>query len=149
VSGLDSKIGLGGNLFVDYLLPISLPMSLGFELGFDTAEVSEGGSTVTGNAIPLLIRVAYHFDLMANLDLYVVGKVGYVVGFAEAMGETEDGFGGVGFGFDVGAAYYFNSRIGVFAEAGFERSDLETDMRGWTLDIPCSRFIIIGISAKF
>jgi hypothetical protein len=144
-------IGVGGNIFVDYLLPISVPLSLGFELGYDTATLTEGDITgdVTGYAIPLLLRAAYHFDLMANLDLYVVGKLGYVLGGGEGGGQTEDGINGVGFGFDVGVAYYFNSRVGVFAEAGFERYSLEKDVDGVTFEFPFSRFIIIGISAKF
>jgi hypothetical protein len=144
-------IGVGGNIFVDYLLPISVPLSLGFELGYDTATLTEGdiAGDVTGYAIPLLLRAAYHFDLMANLDLYVVGKIGYVLGGGEGGGQTEDGINGIGFGFDVGAAYYFNSRIGVFAEAGFERYSLEKDVNGVTFEFPFSRFIIIGISAKF
>jgi opacity protein-like surface antigen len=149
ITGFDSDVGLGANLFVDYLLPISVPLSLGFELGFDTASVSANSQKVTGNVIPLLIRAAYHFDLMANLDLYVVGKIGYAVGFADTPVGTEDGFGGVGFGFDVGAAYYFNSRIGVFAEAGYERYGIEKKENGYTIETPFSRFIIIGISAKF
>jgi predicted porin len=141
-------------VFVDYLLPISIPLSLGFEAGYDTASIDDGGSTVTGHAIPLLLRAAYHFDLMANLDLYLVGKVGYAFGGGESGGHTEDGINGMGFGVDVGAAYYFNSRIGIFAEAGFERYGLEKDVdTGWgnsvTWKFPFSRFVIVGISAKF
>jgi hypothetical protein len=153
ISDLDSEIGLGGNIYADYLLPIGVPLSLGFEAGFDTATVKEGSIKVVGNAIPLLARVAYHFDLMANLDLYLVGKIGYVLGFAESEGETEDGFGGLGFGFDVGAAYYFTPRIGAFAEAGFDRYNLEKDVDfgfgKYTLETPFSRFVTVGISTKF
>jgi phytoene dehydrogenase-like protein len=79
----------------------------------------------------------------------VVGKVGYVLGGGETNGNSEDGYNGIGFGFDVGAAYYFNSRIGIFAEAGFERYSLEKDDSGVTYEFPFSRFVIVGISAKF
>jgi opacity protein-like surface antigen len=163
---LNSEVGLGGNVFVDYLLPISIPLSLGFEFGYDTTTLSStfsygdgygnytsGEFTITGSAIPLLLRAAYHFDLMANLDLYVVGKVGYVLGSAkqddDGYSSTIDDINGVGFGFDVGAAYYFNSRIGIFAEAGFERYSLEKEESGFKVEVPFSRFIIVGISAKF
>jgi hypothetical protein len=152
---VESEIGFGGNIFVDYLLPIGIPLSLGFEAGYDTASLKsdEYDFKITGYAIPLLARVAYHFDLMANLDLYLVGKVGYVLGGAtqEYGGDktTEDGINSIGFGFDVGAAYYFNSRIGIFAEAGFERYNLEKDFYGLTYEFPFSRFVIVGISAKF
>jgi hypothetical protein len=160
---LDSELGFGGNVFVDYLLPIGVPLSLGFEVGYDTASLKSGnGFEMTGYAIPLLARVAYHFDLMANLDLYLVGKVGYALGggtqkepgYADI---TEDGINGMGFGFDVGAAFYFNSRFGIFAEAGFERYSLEKGFTAYdyygsysyTLEFPFSRFVIVGISAKF
>jgi hypothetical protein len=151
----DGEIGYGGNVFVDYLLPISVPLSLGFEAGYDTASIDDGEGKVTGYAIPFLARVAYHFDFMANLDLYLVGKIGYVLGGGKSGGQTEDGINGIGFGVDVGAAYYFNSRIGVFAEAGFERYGLEKDFDGdeyigsYTWEFPFSRFVIVGISAKF
>ncbi|MDR0718941.1 MAG: outer membrane beta-barrel protein [Treponema sp.] len=148
-TSIDGDIGFGGNIYADYLLPIGVPLSLGIEAGFDTASIEDGGTKVTGNAIPLLARVAYHFDLMANLDLYLVGKIGYVLGFAETGGESESGFGGIGFGFDVGVAYYFTPRIGVFAEAGFDRYNLEKDISGMTVKAPFSRFVTVGISTKF
>jgi hypothetical protein len=155
----DGEIGFGGNIYADYLLPIGIPLSVGFEAGFDTASLDingdAGNTEVTGNAIPLLARVAYHFDLMANLDLYLVGKIGYVFGIAKAGSETEGGYNGIGFGVDAGAAYYFIPRIGVFVEAGFDRYNMEkeVDMGGeWgkvTLKVPFSRFVTVGISTKF
>jgi hypothetical protein len=149
-NSVDGDIGFGGNIFVDYLLPISVPLSLGFEVGYDTASVEESGYEITGYAIPLLLRVAYHFDLMANLDLYLVGKVGYVLGGGEdSYGFSESDINGLGFGVDVGAAYYFTPRIGVFGEAGFERYSLEKEVSGYKYEFPFSRFIIIGLSAKF
>jgi hypothetical protein len=145
----DGEIGLGGNVYVDYLLPISVPLSLGVEVGYDTATVKDEGITVTGYAIPLLIRAAYHFDLLANLDLYVVGKIGYVLGGGESGGESESGYNGIGFGADVGVAYYFTSRIGVFGEAGFDRYNGKKDIDEITIKIPFSRFVTVGVSTKF
>jgi hypothetical protein len=145
---MDGDIGFGGNIYLDYLLPIAIPLSLGFEVGFDTATINDGGE-VTGRAIPLLVRAAYHFDLMANLDLYLVGKIGYILGSAEYAGETENGYNGLGFGFDVGAAYYFTPRVGVFAEAGFDRYNGEKDFNGYTVEVIFTRFLTFGISVKF
>jgi hypothetical protein len=147
----DGDIGIGGNIFVDYLLPIGLPLSLGFEVGYDTATIDDDAyGKLSGYAIPLLARAAYHFDLMANLDLYVVGKLGYVLGSGEdAYGYSEDGINGLGFGFDVGAAYYFSPRIGFFAEAGFEQYGLEKVINGVDWEVAFSRFVIVGLSAKF
>ncbi|MDR2739903.1 MAG: porin family protein [Treponema sp.] len=149
VWSIDGDIGFGGNIYVDYLLPIGVPLSLGVEAGFDTASIEEGADKVTGSAIPLLARVAYHFDFMANLDLYVVGKIGYVLGFAEARSGSEGGYNGIGFGFDVGAAYYFTPRFGAFAEAGFDRYNLEKDFGGEKIEVPFSRFVTVGVSTKF
>jgi hypothetical protein len=163
---VDSGLGIGGNLFVDYLLPIGLPLSLGAEVGVDGAKFTIGGSgDETIMAIPLLLRVAYHFDLMPKLDLYVVGKIGYVPALwegtqkdnLEKAGGSVGNLGGVGFGFDVGAAYYFNSRVGAFAELGFDGYMLESEISGGnegeaisaTLKAPFYRILTIGSSVKF
>jgi hypothetical protein len=124
------------------------------EVGIDTASVEENGLEVTGFAVPLLLRAAYHFDLMANLDLYAVGKIGFVLGSGEAYGESESGYNGVGFGFDVGAAYYFVPRFGAFAKAGFDRYNAqkefdEKDYGKYTVKIPFTRFLTFGVSTKF
>ena len=160
--GVESDIGVGGNLFVDYLLPIGIPLSLGGEVGVDSASFKYAGIyTDTVIAIPLLLRAAYHFDLLPKLDLYVVGKIGYVIGIWE--GETKDmvksigasvgDIGGIGFGFDVGAAYYFNSKLGAFAELGFDDYALESEITSsgynQTLKAPFNRFLTIGVSGKF
>jgi hypothetical protein len=160
---IDSDMGLGGNLFVDYLLPLNFPMSLGFELGFDSASFKSGNGNYvdTMSAVPLLLRAAYHFDILPKLDLYVVGKIGYVIGIWEgdskdqlaSMGGTIEPGGGIGFGFDAGAAYYFNSKVGVFAEVGFDQYALETKVKileaSATLKVPFNRFLTAGISGKF
>jgi hypothetical protein len=152
-------IGAGGNIYADYLLPISVPLSLGLEFGVDTASVTENDYMVMGIAVPILLRVAYHFDLMPKLDLYGVGKIGYVLGSASASvpnekgkGTTsvsESGYNGVGFGIDLGAAYYFVPRFGIFAEVGFDRYNLEKDVSGAKVVVPFSRFLTIGVSTKF
>jgi hypothetical protein len=141
----DGEMGFGGNVYVDYLLPVSVPVSLGAEIGYDTASIEDGGYKVTGYAIPFLIRVAYHFDLMANLDLYLVGKLGYVFGGAEQGSNSESGYNGAGFGFDVGGAYYFTPRFGAFGELGFDRYNGEKN----SVEVHFTRFFTAGISVKF
>ncbi|MDR2194501.1 MAG: porin family protein [Treponema sp.] len=160
LSGLDGGIGFGGNVYVDYILPINIPLSLGAEVGVDSAKFdSDFDDTML--AIPVLARVAYHFDILPKLDLYVVGKIG--IAFGSWKGETKDAAEDAGasvktppgfaFGFDVGAAYYFTSTIGVFAEAGFDRYDLSAKLSAggssFTLKAPFNRFFTVGISAKF
>jgi hypothetical protein len=172
-NGIDPKIGFGGNIYADYLLPLSIPLSLGFEIGVDSAKFTMKEAISNSNTggykdaeeratvIPLLVRAAYHFDLMANLDLFVVGKIGYAVGFwdgefkkeLESYKVTIGNFGGFAFGFDVGAAYYFTPLLGVFAEAGFDDYMLKGKIsdQGYnaTLEIPFNRFLTIGVSTKF
>jgi hypothetical protein len=146
---IDGDVGVGGNVYVDYLLPVGVPVSLGAEIGVDTATVKQGGYEITGTAIPLLLRAAYHFDIASNLDLYVVGKVGYVLGSANSGDTSESGYNGIGFGFDAGVAYYFTSLFGVFGEAGFDRYNLEKEVGGTKIKVPFSRFVTFGISLKF
>jgi hypothetical protein len=112
-------------------------------------------------AIPILVRAAYHFDVISNLDLYLVGKIGYAFGSwggdlkdeLEGHGETVGAIGGFGFGFDVGAAYYFTSNIGAFIEGGFDRYDMkiDIDVEGYKINIeaPFSHFLTFGLSYKF
>jgi hypothetical protein len=163
MTGIKGGVGIGGNVYVDYLLPVSIPLSLGGEIGVDTGKLtsSDGEVDETIIAIPLLARVAYHFDLMPKLDLYVVGKLGIV--FGNWTGKERDALKAaniepefppaISFGFDVGAAYYFSPVIGVFAEAGFDRYDLKAETSGqgynYTIEMPFNRFVTIGISTKF
>lgn len=157
----DGELGIGGNVYVDYLLPIQVPLSLGGEIGIDTSTFKNSGYKDTVLAIPLLVRAAYHFDLFPKIDLYVVGKAGYVFGvwsgdtkdYLESQGGKMEAEGGIAFGFDVGAAYYFTPILGVFAEAGFDRYDgrAKQTVGGGTYkaDAPFNRFFTVGISAKF
>jgi hypothetical protein len=155
---VSSEVGIGGNVYVDYLLPIGVPLSLGGEVGIDSSTFRDGDYTASVQAIPLLARIAYHFDLFPKLDLYLVGKIGYVIGISSDL-EDEAGtagssltIGGAGFGFDAGAAYYFSPLIGVFAEAGFDRYALKAKLSGGgnniSIDAPFSRFFTVGLSFK-
>jgi hypothetical protein len=160
---IDGEIGAGGNVYVDYLLPISIPLSIGVEVGVDSSTFNVSGNWKdTVLAIPLLLRAAYHFDLMPKLDLYAVGKIGVAFGnwsgdfydYEKFWGGDIDTPFGVAFGIDVGAAYYFDPRIGLFAEAGFDDYNLKTkasfpDGSSETLKAPFYRFLTIGLSTKF
>ncbi|MDR1215936.1 MAG: porin family protein [Treponema sp.] len=147
---IEGSVGMGFNIYADYLLPISIPLSLGFELGYDASKLEYGGASATLGAIPLLIRAAYHFDLMSNLDLYLVGKIGYAIGTYSESG-LED-IGGVAFGFDAGVAYYFTPIVGAFLEAGFDDYAIEANIAGESsakVKAAFFRFLTFGISTKF
>jgi hypothetical protein len=161
LQGLDGGVGYGGNVYLDYLLPISVPLSLGVEIGYDSAKMMDKYDD-TFSAIPILARVAYHFDIAPKLDLYVVGKIG--IAFGSWQGEQKDSVEefadietplGLAFGFDLGAAFYFTSNIGAFVEAGFDRYNLslketskDDSSQKLTADVPFNRFLTLGISAK-
>jgi hypothetical protein len=168
-SAYEGEIGIGGNIYLDYLLPIGVPLSLGAEVGVDTSTFpfSGGGDMVGGEdvaiAIPLLLRVAYHFDLMPKLDLYLVGKIGYAFGavtgdsidWAKDQGADVKVEGGLGFGIDAGVAFYFTSLVGIFAEAGFDQyngkytvTDSYSDESSST-GVIFNRFFTTGLSIKF
>jgi hypothetical protein len=144
-------------------------MSLGAEFGVDSSSFTMPGYTDTVLAIPLLLRAAYHFDLHPKVDLYLVGKIGWVFGawsgdeydWYKKNGVTmdPDPLMGMGFGADLGGAYYFTPRFGLFAEGGFDAYMLQTKFTipagGYrqegtaTLNASFYRFITIGFSTKF
>jgi hypothetical protein len=166
LDNIEGDIGVGGNVYLDYLLPINIPLSLGFEVGVDSSTFTDVGTKDTVVAIPLLIRAAYHFDLMPKLDLYVVGKLGIAFGvwtgdirksLDDAKGNIETPIG-VAFGFDVGAAYYFTPHIGIFSEVGFDDYALSAkfsipeseynDSTSGSVNVPFYRFLTLGLSFK-
>jgi hypothetical protein len=152
-TGISGDVGLGANIYFDYLLPISVPMSLGFELGYDLSVLNYdnayGSTTENLSAVPLLLRVAYHFDLLSQLDLYLVGKIGYAIG--EFTFSNIDNIGGFAIGIDAGAAYYFTSVFGIFGELGFDSYMLEGEggYNNEKVKSPFNRFLTFGISTKF
>ncbi|MDR1444630.1 MAG: outer membrane beta-barrel protein [Treponema sp.] len=162
---VEGGVGIGGNVYFDYLLPLSIPLSLGLEVGVDGGSFTFGQSPQTTEdkitAIPILLRAAYHFDLFPKLDLYLVGKLGAAFGiwtgeqrdFLKNNSATVDTIGGVAFGIDAGVAYYFSPRIGIFGEVGFDDYMLKTKISSQgsseTLKAPFGRFLTIGLSTKF
>jgi hypothetical protein len=149
------NLGLGGNVYVDYFLPINIPLSLGGEIGADSSSFTAGGETDTVMAVPILFRAAYHFDLFPRLDLYLVGKIGYAFGFitSGASKEDFDSAGGMAFGVDAGLAYYFSSVFGLFIEGGFDDYMVTSKFSygggsSYNVDTPFYRFVTLGISLK-
>lgn len=157
----EGEVGFGGNIYLDYLLPVDIPLSLGVEIGLDSSTFPYDGGETIAMAIPLLLRAAYHFDVMPKLDLYLVGKIGYAFGnvsgdevdYIENHGGSVKVSGGFGFGFDAGVAYYFTSSAGIFAEIGFDqyngRYTTTLDGYGGSSDVTFNRFFTAGLSIKF
>jgi hypothetical protein len=150
----EGEVGLGANVYFDYLLPIGIPLSLGGEIGIDSATIGEEGWIDTVLAVPLLLRAAYHFDLDPKLDLFLVGKLGYVIGTIVDGPDAEyfTSAGGFGFGVDIGAAYYFTSLFGAFIEAGVDgymvKSKFDVSGTDFTVNTPFYRFVTFGLSFR-
>jgi hypothetical protein len=163
-----ATVDLGGNVYLDYFLPIDIPLSLGIETGVDISGISIRLDTTfseTIMVIPILIRAAYHFDLFSKLDLYLLGKIGYVFGewkggFKDYLEKQEKiTFGavpsGMAFAFDLGAAYYFTSVFGIFVEGGFDHYGLtikgkkEGSSDVLEFETQLKRFLTAGLSIKF
>jgi hypothetical protein len=147
------ETGFGGNIYLDYLLPIDMPLSLGGEIGIDTAKVGEV-SQDTVLAVPILFRVAYHFDISSKIDLYLVGKIGYAIGTITSGPDEPylDSAGGFAIGIDIGAAYYLTPIFGLFIEGGFDDYMIEAKFSNsfgyQTIDTPFYRFLTFGLSFK-
>ncbi len=130
---LNLGIGLGGGF--------GTPIGASFEHGF-TDKISAGAiATFSSTTIPYgaggdfkytyIIagaRASYHFDFgVEKLDPYLGAMLGYNV----ATVTNPSGYagppvtaGGIAYGGHVGARYYFSSKIGAFAEAGYGVANL-------------------------
>ncbi|MDR1306560.1 MAG: porin family protein [Treponema sp.] len=153
---VEGSVGIGGNVYVDYLLPINIPLSLGGEIGIDSSSLETNTDDIRVLAIPILARAAYHFDLFPKFDLYVVGKIGFAIGrITDGPKNVTDAFdsaAGFAFGIDAGAAYYFTSLVGVFAEVGFDDYMIKAKFKesggSYSIKTPFYRFITFGLSFK-
>lgn len=120
---LNLGIGLGGGF--------GTPLGASFEHGF-TDQISAGvmatfSSTDLGaykyTYIIAGARASYHFNFgVAKLDPYLGGMLGYNV--ASVDNSSVPAGGGIAYGGHVGARYYFSSKIGAFAEAGYGVANL-------------------------
>jgi hypothetical protein len=160
---VEGEVGVGGNVYLDYLLPVGKPISLGLEVGVDSASFKTKDTTFEDKmvAVPVLVRGAWHFDLMPKLDLYAVGKIGYAFGtwtgdlrdYVDKQNADVDNVAGFAWGIDLGVAYYFASAFGVFAEVGFDDYMLETKAStqsvSYNVKAPFNRFVTAGVSVKF
>jgi len=102
---------LGFTVAVDYALP-----KYGFTVGGETGYTHGNFSRFDIGVIPFMGRFGYHPDFgVANLDVYALAKIGFVIGHAE-----EKFAGGFGIGFGFGGRYFFINNFGAFAELGLD-----------------------------
>ena len=68
-------------------------------------------------------RASYHFNFgVEKLDPYLGGMLGYNV--SSVNNSAAPAAGGIAYSGHVGARYYFSSKIGAFAEAGYGVANL-------------------------
>lgn len=119
------------------------PLSASFEHGF-TDKISAGGilsymgskeETSLGASkfifkysyIILGLRASYNFYNTDKINAYGGATLGYIIGNSRVEIEGPNPFitpqpakvGGIAYGFHVGGKYYFNEKVGAFAELGY------------------------------
>jgi hypothetical protein len=104
----ESMIGFDAS--VDYALARGL--TVGGELGYAAADLV--GETLS--IVPFAARLGYHPNVgVRNLDVYGLFKLG--LGFVSFVDES---YTAVGVGIDLGGRYFFNGKVGAFAEVGYD-----------------------------
>jgi hypothetical protein len=123
-SGWASETLFGGDVAVDYALPINFALTVGGELGFYGSKLGGfAGYDATVGLIPILGRVAWHPNWeVKGLDTYVMFKLGIGMGFWGGS-DKPDGITnpfGFSYSFNIGGRYFFTDMIGAFLEVGYE-----------------------------
>ena len=116
------------SLSLDYCLPVGVPVSIGVLFSVYQWQYSYTGflpwtdvwTYATGGA-----RASWHFNLpVSQLDLYAGVFMGYTY-FASntnrltSLGYNPLNYGGLAYGGQVGAHFYFTRNLGLLVEAGY------------------------------
>jgi hypothetical protein len=130
-----SNAMFGFTFAVDYALP-KFGLTIGGETGYSGSSV--GGASI--GVVPIMPRLGYHPDFgVKNLDIYALIKMGMALGFA-----LDEGRPGFGFGFDLGARYFFTQHIGAFGELGYDGYFFNVE----GVSLNGAKFLTIGITYK-
>jgi hypothetical protein len=159
--GWTSSGFLGGYVAVDYALPINFGLTVGAEVGFAGGAVKNIFGEKVGYSIaviPILARIAWHPNFeIRNLDTYLLAKFGYGIGFwggkdAKLQKALLTNPGGLVYGFNVGARYFFTDSLGAFVEGGYEYYILTSEGKvtgySWGDLNFANRFVTLGITFK-
>jgi hypothetical protein len=146
---------LSGTVAVDYALPINFGLTVGGEIGLSGSKLK--GAWVDPNmsflGIPLIARIAWHPNFeIRNLDLYLLMKLGWDIGFWAGDNTPPNNPNGFIYGFNVGGRYFFTPSIGAFLEGGYEYHFLryKQTIGSWTYTYPSfgAKFITFGATFK-
>lgn len=103
-------------------------ISLGGYLGNTGYSYKSAGYKQTWNYTVVGVRSAYHYNGIENPKLDVYGGVMLSYNIASYKAEGYDGpnnfGGGLGFSGFVGGRYFFNQKLGIYAELGYGVSTL-------------------------
>ena len=116
----DNAFALAIPVAIEYALPINFALTVGGEVGIAFGFTSGKGTILN---IPVLAKVAWHPNFeVANLDVYTSIKIGIGIGILAGFRNIDTKAGvGFGFGWDVGARYFFSPKIGIIGELGWNR----------------------------
>lgn len=103
-------------------------ISLGGYIGNTGYSYKEAGYKQTWNYTIVGIRSAYHYNGIENPNLGLYGGLMLSYNIASYKAEGYDGpnnfNGGLGFNGFIGGRYFFNNKLGIYAELGYGVSTL-------------------------
>ncbi len=152
LDGIKDTTFMGGRLQVDY--GANQYLTIGLETGYGSAQIGNTGFSM--GAVPILARLAWHPVAFNRIDPYIVGKLGYAIGFWTDEGDDynwSNPHGGSVWGVDVGARFFITQTVGLFIETGYECLHLEWDHPGmeigkWDDTANGRTYAIVGLTIK-
>jgi len=108
---------LGCSISVDWIPNARTGLSYGIESALLGGK--KQNSVILG--IPAIFRIGWQpsFLKFSNFEMFIVGKVGWGFGLWGSDLEASSTPGGIVCGFNLGGRYALTSRLGVYAEAGY------------------------------
>lgn len=142
----DYNINNLGPLYIKYEHAITEKIGIGINVAYTSNEAnyieningSNYKSTVSRTSWSALARLNFHFVSNDKLDAYFGPGVGYRNSDWKFSTESPNGNSNISFptfipfglDFTIGANYYLNDNIGVFAEAGIAKSPIQLGIVG-------------------
>jgi hypothetical protein len=96
-------------------LPIPIPLSVG---GYVAIAGYKNSATLYGTQIAFGARAAYHFNFLANLDVYGAATFGYLI-WNHTSANSKLDWSTFYYGACIGARYFFTNFLGAYLELGY------------------------------
>jgi hypothetical protein len=111
------SVFLDGSISADWIPNDKIGLSYGIESGLN------GGSTQDNIilGIPIIFRLGWYpnFIKIENLDIFILGKVGWAFGIWGSSLDKDSTPNGIVGGINFGGRYWFTPRIGIYTEIGY------------------------------